>query len=162
MSINLNSANAAANWLHEQKRDTYSKISQNYHRTFEEWCWNSDPKIVEKGSHLNRLSGFPQGLKCAVFSIAARIVGIVEPFIKGFANIFGAPFSDKCFFKRGVKQLAIDFPLNILKFVFVMPLEVVADLAVSPFAVMFDKAYAGARACFEQEMIERFHPIEFV
>lgn len=170
-SIHFNHSNDASNWMHTKKADTYNHISQNYRRempSFTSSVHTSSqysemqversfkPKTKIIGSHWNRLSGFPQGAKCAVFSIVARIVGVVEPLFKGIANIVGAPFfKNRCDFKTGVKQLAMDLPLNIIKLIFVMPIEVVADLIISPFAVMLDTDYAKARTHFEAQLIKR-------
>ena len=159
MSINLSHANGASNWMHDKKADTYYGISENYPRecpTYSSYGGfesQGETKPLVLGSHWNRLSGFPKGAYCAGLSIVARIIGVVEPIVKGLGNIFGAPFLKKCDAMTGFKQLAIELPLNILKLVFVMPLEVVADLIVSPFAVMLDTDYSRARVSFEAEMI---------
>lgn len=165
MSINFQTANGAANWMHDKKTETFDGISKNYRREvpdyqhmeqhYHEEKRSNQPKTLVHGSHWNRLTGFHKGAYCALLSVGARVIGVVEPLFKGLANIFSAPFSDKFSFKTGIKQLVVDFPLNILKFVFVMPIEVAADLFVTPFAVMLDTDYSRARVAFEAELIER-------
>ena len=174
MSINFQTANGAANWMHDKKTETFYGIQNNYRNNYRnefldylnmeqyhhEEKRSNQPKTLVHGSHWNRLTGFHKGAYCALISVGARVIGVVEPLFKGLANIFSAPFSDKFSFKTGIKQLVVDFPLNILKLVFVMPIEVAADLFVTPFAVMLDTDYARAREVFESQLIVK-HTYEY-
>ncbi len=74
-----------------------------------------------------RLTGLPVGIVSGLSTIATRIALIFENLIKGFGNIFGAPFSDKCSFKKGLNNLFVQVPKNII----MLPFSAIAA-AISP------------------------------
>ncbi|CCB90970.1 putative uncharacterized protein [Waddlia chondrophila 2032/99] len=144
MNIDFSHTHGASNWLHEKKSDIFISIHNSYYPE------NSEEPKRFKHDVWTRLSGFPKGAYCALLSIAARITAVGECLIKGVGNVFGSPFSKKFSVSTGVKQLGVDLPLSIFKLIFLMPVEVVADAVISPFAVMLDKDYADARDDFER------------
>lgn len=147
MNINFSHTHGASDWLHEKKANLFYSISNGYPKE-QEYSFYEYENVV--GTKWTYLSGFPKGAYCALLSIAARITAVGECLIKGVGNVFGSPFSKKFSVSTGVKQLGVDLPLSIFKLIFLMPVEVVADAVISPFAVMLDKDYADARDDFER------------
>lgn len=165
MNINFSHANGASNWLHSLKENIYENIANGYpsERTENPLCRTQSGFSIERdmetrvetiysGTRWTYLSGFPKGMFCALLSIAARVTGVIEPVVKGLSNVFAAPFSKNFNAKTGLKMLAVDLPKSIFKFIFLTPVEVIADGLISPFAVMLDKSYAEARSEFESSM----------
>ncbi len=70
-----------------------------------------------------RLSGFPVGIISGLMNIVTRIALIAESIFKGFGNLLGAPFTDKCSAKEGLKNLFIQLPKNIL----LIPFTIIAS-----------------------------------
>jgi hypothetical protein len=61
-----------------------------------------------------RLAAMPLGITVGLLTIATRVACFVEDFIKGLVNIFGCLFTDKCNFKKGVQQLFMDTPWQMV------------------------------------------------
>ncbi|ADI37685.1 hypothetical protein [Waddlia chondrophila] len=147
MNIDFSYTHGASDWLHEKKANLFYSISDGYPKE-QDNSYDGYKNVV--GTKWTYLSGFPKGAHCALLSIAARITAVGECLIKGVGNVFGSPFSKKFSVSTGVKQLGVDLPLSIFKLIFLMPVEVIADAVISPFAVMIDKNYAEARGDFER------------
>jgi hypothetical protein len=60
-----------------------------------------------------KLCGFAIGIASVLLTLAKRIGRIAEGIIKGFINIFGAPFLEEADFLIGLKQLFVDTPFQI-------------------------------------------------
>jgi hypothetical protein len=84
--------------------------------------------IASKKSHFAmRFSGFWLAIASSAIATAGRVGRIGETIIKGFANIFGSRFSNKCECLKGLKQLFIQLPDSILCLVF-SPIRVAGNL----------------------------------
>lgn len=90
-----------------------------------------------------KLSGFGVGIISGLLTISKRIARVAECILKGLANIFGAPFSDKCNAPRGLKQLFLEAPWQL---VVKLPLSILMLFSSIPFKVFSfatsPKAYA--------------------
>lgn len=95
-------------------------------------------KNASKKSGFMRLSGPFISVASSLVSLSAKVSTVGEAFIKGLANIFGAPFSKKCSAMTGLKQLTLQLPAHVLALVF-SPVKMVGGfmansigMAVSP------------------------------
>lgn len=61
-----------------------------------------------------RFLGFPVGVAAGVLTVAKRVALIAEAIFKGAINVLGSPVYSQCEFSTGLRQLAIDFPKNLL------------------------------------------------
>lgn len=84
---------------------------------FEDLKIKASDKLIEfSNSHTNlaRFTGLSIGLCSSLLDLAQCVSNVGESAIKGVANIFGSPFSKKCSFKKGVKQLFVQVPLKLV------------------------------------------------
>jgi hypothetical protein len=144
MNINFGYTDGATNVLHHFRERVFTTAADNLPR--------ANFRNLKKGTEWVRLSGFPIGAACALAAIIFRTTAVAESLFKGFANISGAPFSDRFEALKGFKQLFVDLPINVAKLIFLMPLEVVGDLVLTPLAMLDSPQYAIARLRFENEM----------
>ncbi len=79
-----------------------------------------------------RLSGLPVGIVSGLLSLVTRIALIVECIIKGFGNIIGAAFSDKCNLNQGALNLFPELAKNII----MLPFSAL-DVVLSPITKTF-------------------------
>jgi hypothetical protein len=61
-----------------------------------------------------RLTGLGVGIASGLLTIASRIGLIFENFIKGIANLAGAPFSKRCSVRKGFEQLFANVPGHLI------------------------------------------------
>ena len=60
------------------------------------------------------LTGLASGIASGLITVVSRIALIGESLIKGFGNMLGSPFTNKCSFSRGARQL-LSVPLNLCR-----------------------------------------------
>ena len=80
----------------------------------------------------SRFIGVPSGHIFLTVDAIRRVSDIGETAIKGLANIFGAPFSGKCVFSRGVKQLFLETPRKIIFHAILFPFTSALHLIYTP------------------------------
>lgn len=97
MNFNLQVSNQSSSTLHSLKASLYKNVYE-----------------ATQKSQAMRLTGLGLGLSSGALTLSSRIGLIGENIIKGIGNIFGAPFSDKCKFSTGLKQLFFNAPKNII------------------------------------------------
>lgn len=79
-------------------------------------------ELSKEHPNMMRITGIGYGVASASITIALRVGQVGETIIKGFGNIFGAPFSDKCDCLKGLKQIFVLLPLSVLSLI-TSPLE---------------------------------------
>ena len=79
-------------------------------------------------NNIARFMGLPIALCFSLLDLAQAISTLGEVIIKGIANIFGSPFSEKYKFSKGVKQIFFQLPLNLLRSVIGVPLKIVVQI----------------------------------
>ncbi|MEM1282145.1 MAG: hypothetical protein AAGG81_01185 [Chlamydiota bacterium] len=72
---------------------------------------------------LLRLSGPFVAVASSLLTLCERVGSVVETILKGLGNILIFPFTKKCEFLKGLKQLFIELPINVLSLIF-SPLEI--------------------------------------
>lgn len=107
-----------------------------------------------------KLSGLGIGIVSGLLTIAKRIACIAESLLKGVINIFGAPFSDQCDPVRGLKQIFVETPLQI---VVKLPISLTMLIFSIPFKafffVIFPKSYAKG-LWIDHDLVEKQRQIE--
>ena len=88
-------------------------------------------------TNLTRSIGLPLALCSSLLDLAQAVSTIGELLIKGIANIFGSPFSEKCKCLNGVKQIFAQLPGNIVYTGLTWPLNTAGDLLYTPIAMLF-------------------------
>ena len=96
----------------------------------------------EKSSWM-RASGPLVAIASAALTLSMRVAEVVESIIKGLANIFGSPFSEKCSALKGLKQIFISLPSNVF------------SLAIAPFEI----GIGGIVTTFGMAINPRGYPI---
>lgn len=94
----------------------------------------SEKLIDFSKNHTNiaRFTGLPIAVCFSLLDLAQAISGIVEPLIKGIANIFGSPFLEECEFLKGVKQIVVQFPFHLVNNAITWPIATAFDLLITP------------------------------
>ncbi len=96
-------------------------------------------KLIEfSGNHntLVRFTGIPIFLCEFLLDLAIAVCMVVEPIIKGVANICGCPFFEKCKLSKGIKQIFLELPLNLLFIAVLLPLLTVGELILIPIGMV--------------------------
>ncbi len=110
--------------------------------------------LAAEKSELMRASGPLIALPASALSLSNRVTTIGEIIIKGLGNIFASPFSKKCNALKGLKQLFVQLPLNILFLAF-SPLSVSIEAAISSIGMLANpQRYSKLRAKNYSQEIE--------
>ena len=152
MNINFGYTDGAANALHGIREKMFEMAAFEMEAVI---IPTTDRRSGKIGIEWVRFTGFPIGQVSALATIFFRTIAVVEPLFKGFANILGAPFSERCEALRGMKQLFVDLPVNVAKLILLMPIEVAGDFLATPLAMLVSPEYAMTRTAFEHKMIVR-------
>lgn len=94
-------------------------------------------------TNIARFTGLPIALCSSLLDLAQTVSTIGESLIKGVANIFGSPFSEKCKFSKGVKQIFVQFPAHIFNGVVGWPLGTAFEVLVTPFRMLISPISAS-------------------
>lgn len=103
-------------------------------------------KLLKASNHpAIRLTGPGVGIASGFLTIATRIGLIFENFIKGIANLAGAPFTKRCSAKKGFVQLFAHAPGHLIAIpytIFSASLEILSktiNMAIHPEKYCADK-----------------------
>lgn len=96
MRFNLNRSLQCRELEYSLKANLYLKLLQASNR-----------KVI-------RLTGLGVGITSGLLTVASRVGLIFENFIKGIANLAGAPFSKRCSARKGFEQLFANVPGHLL------------------------------------------------
>ncbi len=91
--------------------------------------------VSDKGKWVN-LSGIVVGTVSGIITVAVRVALIFENFIKGTINFFGSIITNKYDFSRGLQQIFIETPKNII----ILPFSIIGA-AFSILSHTFQMAY---------------------
>jgi hypothetical protein len=91
MAFDLNSTVQAASAIKNAQLNLYTSVNNAARRS--NWIRLASPIIA---------------VAAAVLTVAKAVMFVVEPIVKGFADVLGSPFSSNCSFFRGLKHLTKD------------------------------------------------------
>jgi hypothetical protein len=129
MSLELNHTMQSITFFEGLKTGLYEKASE-----------------ASEKSSLMRASGPLVAIASAALTLSQRVAGVVEPIIKGLANIFGSPFSKNCSALKGLKQIFIQLPVKVLSLA-LSPVEIGIGALVTTLGMAISpKGYADYRA----------------
>ncbi len=77
---------------------------------------------TSKNARWVRLTGLGIGIVSAVLKIARQVALIAENILKGLGNVFGYFFVNQCSFQKGLYQLLIETPKNVI----ILPFSVIS------------------------------------
>lgn len=87
--------------------------SVGYGEQIKENLYSSVKKESEKYSYM-RFSGPAVGFASLWIGTLTKVALVVEALLKGFVNILGSLFTSKCEWKRGLTQLFIEAPTQMI------------------------------------------------
>lgn len=106
---------------------------------FEDLKIKASEKLINfsrKHTNIARFTGLPIALSFSLLELARAVSIIGEAFIKGIANIFGAPFSNKCEFLKGIKQIVFQFPIHLIIAAIWWPMETIGTTILTPLSML--------------------------
>lgn len=142
MPFDLSIARQSSNLEHAIKAKLYKSIYETASESKRKKRWI-------------KLSGLGFGVISGVLTMAKRVARVGESLLKGLINIFGAPLSDQCCAKRGLKmlfletpfQLVVKLPLSLITLIVSIPFKA-GSFAISP------KSYAKS-LWIDHDLIEK-------
>lgn len=116
----------------------FSNVAQSKY-SFDEWSIHSYGQLIgfsKKHHTLARFIGLPLAVCSTLVNLASSIATIAESVFKGIGNVFGAPFSPKCDFLKGVKQLFVQSSVHLSHGLVNLLLIDIPNLLITPARMM--------------------------